>query len=101
MLVNNIGKNTVNQYYSKTDHLEIYCIAMVSHNFYSHVATILILAKFLAVLHPWHKLAYFEVQGWEEDWIDTAYDIICEEYNHLYASSRFDSDSCKDKRECV
>ena len=42
----------------------------------------------LSVLHPQHKLAYFKNQGWEESWVDAAYNIVHEEYNclyHLYA----------------
>jgi hypothetical protein len=50
----------------------------------------------LAVLHPRHKLAYFKAQGWEEGWINTAYNIVREEYDRSYAASRFDSDSDED-----
>lgn len=52
--------------------------------------------SFLAVLHPRHKLAYFKAQGWEEDWINAAYDIVHEEYDRSYASSHFDSNSNED-----
>ncbi|KAF8153394.1 hypothetical protein B0H34DRAFT_634348, partial [Crassisporium funariophilum] len=47
-----LGKRTLNQYYDKTDHSEVYRIAMV--------------------LHPRHKLNYFRKAGWEDDWIETA-----------------------------
>ena len=39
---------------------------------------------------------YFKNQGWEEPWVDTAYNIVCEEYNRsycLYASARLDNGS--------
>ncbi|KAF8805310.1 hypothetical protein BYT27DRAFT_7105472 [Phlegmacium glaucopus] len=44
-------KQTLNHYYNKTDHSEVYRIAMV--------------------LHPQHKLHYFEKARWEEMWIET------------------------------
>ncbi|TFK59950.1 hypothetical protein BDN72DRAFT_729660, partial [Pluteus cervinus] len=47
-----IGKRMLNRYYSKTDHSEVFRIAMI--------------------LHPRHKLKYFEDAGWEDDWIDKA-----------------------------
>ncbi|KAH8990219.1 hypothetical protein EDB92DRAFT_1756262, partial [Lactarius akahatsu] len=56
-----IGKNTINWYYNKTDHLEVYRIAMI--------------------LHPQHKLAYFKTQGWEELWIETAQNLVCEQFD--------------------
>ncbi len=36
------------------------------------------------VLHPHHKLQYFEDIGWEEDWIKTARDIVRAEFEHKY-----------------
>ncbi|KAG2082597.1 uncharacterized protein F5147DRAFT_553705, partial [Suillus discolor] len=47
-----LAKRTLNHYYSYTDLLAVYRIAMV--------------------LHPHHKLAYFKSAGWEQEWIDTA-----------------------------
>ncbi|KAI9449208.1 hypothetical protein BJY52DRAFT_1206411 [Lactarius psammicola] len=44
-----IGKNAMNRYYNKTDHSEVYRIAMV--------------------LHPRHKLEYFKKHKWEDAWI--------------------------------
>ncbi|PPQ83589.1 hypothetical protein CVT26_001414 [Gymnopilus dilepis] len=46
-----IGKNALNRYYSKTDHPEVYRIAMV--------------------LHPRHKLEDCKKHGWEASWVDT------------------------------
>ncbi|KAJ3513591.1 hypothetical protein NLJ89_g2860 [Agrocybe chaxingu] len=60
-----IGKRTLNRYYNKTDHSEVYRIAMV--------------------LHPCHKLVYFKNAGWEEEWINTTRDIVRAEYDHTYA----------------
>ncbi|KAH9903890.1 uncharacterized protein BXZ73DRAFT_54351, partial [Epithele typhae] len=47
-----LGKKTLNRYYDRTDHTEVYRIAMV--------------------LHPQMKLEYFKTAKWEQDWIDTA-----------------------------
>ncbi|KAG6809702.1 hypothetical protein H0H92_015107 [Tricholoma furcatifolium] len=47
-----MGKKLLNKYYDKTDHSEVYRIAMV--------------------LHPQHKLDYFKDANWEQYWIDTA-----------------------------
>ena len=37
------------------------------------------------VLHPRHKLRYFKKAGWEDDWIDTAQDIVRTEFDQTYA----------------
>ena len=36
------------------------------------------------VLHPTHKLTYFKNASWESDWIDTAEEIVREEYATHY-----------------
>ncbi|KAF8152405.1 hypothetical protein B0H34DRAFT_755232 [Crassisporium funariophilum] len=56
-----IGKKTLNRYYNKTDHLEVYSIAMV--------------------LQPRHKLQYFKTAGWEDNWIETAQTIVRKEFD--------------------
>jgi hypothetical protein len=40
----------------------------------------------LEVLHPHHKLAYFKAQDWEDPWIETARNLVCEEFNRSYTS---------------
>ncbi|KAH9960262.1 hypothetical protein BC827DRAFT_1103688, partial [Russula dissimulans] len=60
-----IGKNLLNKYYSLTDDSEVYRIAMV--------------------LHPRYKLKYFERQGWDREWIETAETIVREEFKACYA----------------
>ncbi len=40
----------------------------------------------VVVLHPRHKLKYFEHAGWEPEWIAATKDIIQVEFNHLYAA---------------
>jgi hypothetical protein len=38
------------------------------------------------VLHPKHKLKYFEKQGWDRDWIETTKNIVREEFMSSYAN---------------
>jgi hypothetical protein len=40
----------------------------------------------IVVLHPRHKLKYFEQAGWEPEWIAAAKDIIRTEFNRSYAT---------------
>ncbi|KAG2090998.1 uncharacterized protein F5147DRAFT_527212, partial [Suillus discolor] len=47
-----LAKKTLNRYYQLTDHSDVYRIAMI--------------------LHPRHKLVYFKVANWENEWIDAA-----------------------------
>ncbi|KAF8797538.1 hypothetical protein BYT27DRAFT_7219086 [Phlegmacium glaucopus] len=61
-----IGKKTLNWYYNKTDHSEVFRIAMV--------------------LHPCHKLQYFKNAGWQDDWIEQVEEIVCTEFDLSYRS---------------
>ncbi|GLB43472.1 putative protein dimerization activity [Lyophyllum shimeji] len=61
-----MAKRTLNRYYSLTDGSEVYRIAMV--------------------LHPRHKLEYFERAGWKQDWIKTAHTLVRDVYNRSYAN---------------
>ncbi|KAF5359917.1 hypothetical protein D9758_013966 [Tetrapyrgos nigripes] len=74
-----IAKKTLNRYYDKTDHSEVYRIAMSTSPF-----VICVICSLCIVLHPRHKLSYFEENGWEKEWIDAARDICREEYNRKY-----------------
>ena len=38
-----------------------------------------------SVLHPRHKLQYFQNAGWDKDWIETAHSIVCDEFDQTYA----------------
>ncbi|KAF8225689.1 hypothetical protein L208DRAFT_1305354 [Tricholoma matsutake] len=51
-----LRKKTLNRYYLLTDSSEVYHIAMV--------------------LHPRHKLLYFKSAKWEQEWIDTAKELV-------------------------
>ena len=37
------------------------------------------------MLHPRHKLSYFKSQNWEPEWIQTAEDLVREQYARNYA----------------
>jgi hypothetical protein len=80
-----LGNRTLNRYYDKTDLSEIYRIAMGAF-FISRSTTtsttIHTISIFFLVLHPRHKL---KNAGWEEDWIDTAHQMVRDEFDRTYA----------------
>ncbi|KAJ7210738.1 hypothetical protein GGX14DRAFT_299674, partial [Mycena pura] len=51
---------TMNRYYSATDASNVYRISMI--------------------LHPSLKLEYFKLRKWEQNWIDTAVELVTDEY---------------------
>ncbi|TFY74982.1 hypothetical protein EWM64_g9031 [Hericium alpestre] len=73
----NVAKCTLNCYYTMTDLSEVYRIAMV--------------------LHPRHKLTYFKNAKWEQDWIDTAREVVQDEYDHSYALREVEGDDRDDQ----
>jgi hypothetical protein len=77
-----IGKQTLNRYYDKTDHSDVYRIAMGRS---LHLYFCLFFSSIPTVLHPRHKLQYFEKAGWEETWIQTSRDIVRTEFDQTYA----------------
>jgi hypothetical protein len=77
-----IGKKTLNRYCNQTDHSEIYRIAM-GMSFYYYL---IYFSYRLQVLHPRHKLKYFENAGWEKEWIERAEEIVREEFDKSYGS---------------
>ncbi|TFK79412.1 hypothetical protein K466DRAFT_472719, partial [Polyporus arcularius HHB13444] len=56
-----IAKRTLNRYYKMSDMSATYRIAMI--------------------LHPKHKLRYFERAGWPKHWIEDALAMLREEYD--------------------
>ena len=77
-----IGKKTLNRYYDKTDHSEVFRIAMGMHfltlpSFFSYL---------LLVLHPRHKLQYFKNAGWQDEWIERAEEIVRMVFDLSYGS---------------
>jgi hypothetical protein len=82
-----LAKKTLNCYYSATDHKDVYRIAMgmsllikVSNCFFSSIYCDI-------VLHPRHKLQYFEMAGWEQEWIDTAEEIVRKDFEQSCGTS--------------
>ena len=69
-----IGKKTLNRYYDRTDHSEVYRIAMSTLIF--HLSIFSLNTKLYIVLHPRHKLEYFKKAGWEASWIKAAEEIL-------------------------
>ncbi|KAG6905926.1 hypothetical protein DXG01_016909 [Tephrocybe rancida] len=59
------GKTTLNQYYSRTDEVEIFRISMI--------------------LHPRHKVTYFKNAGWQINWINSAHELVQDEFSRTYA----------------
>lgn len=56
----------------------------------------------IRVLHPRHKLAYFKNAGWDQTWIDTAKNLVCDQFESRYAShtdTAMENDSSKDTAE--
>lgn len=82
-----IGKKTLNRYYDKTDHSEVFRIAMGKPTPHNFIASFLISSFNDTVLHPRHKLQYFKNANWLPEWIDIAKNIVREEFERSYASS--------------
>ncbi|KAF8657111.1 hypothetical protein AX14_007931, partial [Amanita brunnescens Koide BX004] len=59
-----LAQRTLNRYYSLTDASEVYRIAMI--------------------LHPRHKLAYFQKSTWLSDWVDLAQTLVRDEFERNY-----------------
>ncbi|KIK33084.1 hypothetical protein CY34DRAFT_31394, partial [Suillus luteus UH-Slu-Lm8-n1] len=59
-----LAKKTLNRYYQLTDKSHTYRIAMV--------------------LHPQHKLSYFKAAHWLDEWIQTADQLVREEFECSY-----------------
>jgi hypothetical protein len=78
-----IAKKSLNRYYNTTDQSEVYRIAMGMC--VSIVAWVLTCILNSSVLHPRHKLKYFEQAGWEPGWIRTAEEIVRAVFESSYA----------------
>lgn len=83
-----IAKRTSNRYYNATDQSEVYRIAMgeLSWSIFICFSVKLMICNIIVVLHPRHKLKYFERAGWEPEWIAAAKDIVRAEFNRSYAT---------------
>lgn len=88
-----VGKRLLNKYYSFTDHSEVYRIAM-GKCIFIHIFSLYINTLSL-VLHPSHKLDYFQRAGWDDEWKKTAEGIVRAEFERAYAIYEVDN-SVKD-----
>lgn len=77
-----LAKKTLNRYYTRTDESEVYRIAMSKPSVLSFVWCHV--AKYFTVLHPRHKLSYFKGAAWEQEWIDTAKEVLKAEFERSY-----------------
>jgi hypothetical protein len=50
------------------------------------------------VLHPRHKLQYFKNAGWEEEWVETARNIVRDEFDRMYVFMDYDEEVVLMKR---
>ncbi|TFY73221.1 hypothetical protein EWM64_g10791 [Hericium alpestre] len=71
-----VVKRTLNRYYNLTDDSHVYRIAMV--------------------LHPAYKLKYFHDHGWEPEWIETAWQLVRDGWDHSYASVELEADEIEE-----
>ena len=94
-----IGKQLLNKYYDMTDQSEVYRIAMGMKPF-SFLSYIILRLKLPLVLDPRQKLDYFRSAGWEEEWIETAQEIVREEFDRRYAGLRLRMDKKKSPPVC-
>ena len=76
-----LGKKTLNRYYSLTDLSEVYRIAMGMWPMFLLASSSYTCQS---VLHPCHKLAYFKTAGWEQEWIETARELVCDAFEQSY-----------------
>jgi hypothetical protein len=90
-----IGKKTLNRYYDKTDHSEVFRIAMGKKSSF----LLFFFSYSFLVLHPRHKLEYFKNAGWQNDWIEKAEQIVRTQYDLSYGSldTSWATSPCKSK----
>ncbi len=69
-----LGKHSLNKYYTMTDQMEVYWIAMGKSSLSLYLPCFNSLC--LVVLHPCHKLDYFKTARWDDKWIETARNIV-------------------------
>ena len=72
------ARKSINKYYSKTDLSNVYRITM--GEYLDILLSFLLILFRISVLHPQLKLKYFQQCHWDQDWIDTAEEIVREEF---------------------
>jgi len=86
-----ISKHTLSKYYNKAGESDVYWIAMSIPLPFLSLIYIFLIAIHL-VLHPCHKLEYFKRNGWDEVLIETARDIVQDEFDRSYCSMDIEGD---------
>ena len=94
-----VGKKTLNRYYAKTDLSKTYRIAMGIPFFILHFTSSS--HSILSVLHPRHKLNYFKNAKWEDDWIETARQLVRDEFDLLYNHPSTSQESPSSTQVCT
>ena len=80
-----IGKKLLNKYYTLTDHAEVYRIAMGTLFLIYANLELILKSLIYVVLDPKRKLEYFCSARWEEEWIETARNIVETEFEQGYS----------------
>ena len=52
-----------------------------------------LLITLFPVLHPCHKLEYFKKHNWEDSWVQTARDIVRDEFDRSYAPAEVEDNA--------
>jgi hypothetical protein len=52
----------------------------------------------ISVLYPHHKLQYFKTASWEDEWVETAHNIVQDEFDQTYTFMDFDEEVISMKR---
>lgn len=79
-----VGKKLLNKYYNITDFSEVYHIMISEWCYVSW--TPCGISYGLPVFHPDYKLQYFRSANWPSDWVNTAEEIVREEFKQAYAN---------------
>jgi hypothetical protein len=78
-----LSKKSLNGYYDKTDNSELYRAAVGT---FIHFVNYVICTKLSQlVFQPEYKLEYIRQAGWDDEWINTARNIVRAEYMRKYA----------------
>ncbi len=85
------GQAILNKYYEKTDDSVMYRCAIRTHLITDHMVSQLTHLRLL-VLHPKHKTSYFKRQKWPQLWIDTALDVLRDEWARYKPAPRAAAD---------
>lgn len=80
-----MGQKTLNRYYSLTDGSSTYRIAMGEFLSYSRSLQGGLTGN-ISVLDPRFKLEYFRDAKWEQEWIETARNLVHDVFNRDYVN---------------